>query len=152
RLLLRHSVEDSAAIAIRILQRRERERDVEAAERRVTENDRLTAALADSRNEVASLREYAAALEARLNGLYAEIAQPAAPLRRRGIGRRLMRFIVVALLGASGVLLLQMTTPLGAQLTDSLRKRPLGGLAAYVSQAFRRQSLPPTSDAPASTQ
>ena len=145
-----HSAEDSAAIAIRILQRREQERAVEAAERE--EIDRLEAALADARNEVASLRGYTAALEARLNGLYAEMAQPMVPLRPRGIVRRLVRAMVVALLGAGGVLLLQMTTPQGARLTESLRKQSLGGLAAQVRQAFRRQAPPPTSAAPASPQ
>src|SRR5262249_5762459 len=134
RLLLMHSAEDSAAIAIRILQRRERERPVEAAERRHTrarslgepahdreKNDRFQATLAESRNEVASLREYTAALEARLNGLYAEMAQPVVPLRPRGIMRRLVRATVFALLGA---------------------------LAADVSQGIRRQFQSPTSNAP----
>jgi hypothetical protein len=145
-----HSAEDSAAIAVRILQRREQERAVEAAER--DENDRLEVALAASRNEVASLRGYTAALEARLNGLYAEMAQPEVPLRPRGIMRRLVRASVVALLGAVGVLLFQMKTPLGARLTESLRKQSLGGLAADVSQAVRRQFHSPTSVAPATPQ
>jgi hypothetical protein len=129
-----HSAEDSAAIAVRILQRREQERVVEAAERE--ENDRLQAALAESRNEVATLRDYAAGLEARLNGLYAE-QDMAALLRPRGIGRRLVRAIVVAFLGAGGVLLFQLTTPLGA---------------AQISQAIRRPFRSHTSSAPASPQ
>ena len=126
------SAEDSAAIAVRILQRRERERVVEAAER----------------NEVASLREYAATLEARLNGLYAE-QDMAALLRPRGIMRRLARVIGVALLGAGGVLLFQITTPLGARLTDSLRKRSLSAVVADIGQAVRGLFRPSTSSAPA---
>jgi hypothetical protein len=160
-----HSAEDSAAIAVRILQRRERERAVEAAERRLRrasnrgglaqsrqENDRLEAALAESRNEVASLRGYVAALEARLNGIYADMAQPQVSLRPRGLVRRLVRAMLFALLGAGGILVLQMSTPLGARLTDSLRKSSVGGLAAQLSQAIRGRLTPPTSQEPAPAQ
>ena len=121
------SADDSAAIAVRILQRRERERPVEAAER----------------NEVARLRQYAATLEARLDGIYAEMDLPAAQLRPRGILRRFVRFLLVAGLGAGGVLILQMTTPMGARLTDWLRaNRSLGGLAA-LSHVFGGESHAP---------
>jgi hypothetical protein len=141
-----HTAEDSAAIAIRILQNRERERPVEAAERR------LEAALADSRNEAASWREYAAGLEANLTRIYEEMAQPTMSLRPRGIGRRLVRFTGVALLGAVGILAFQMTTPLGAKLTNSLRKQSLGALAADISLGIRHQFQSPTSHAPAALQ